>query len=458
MKKLVIMAVASASRLLSIMPAVRPAARLTLTPPMLDIDAVLANRPRAVAGTVRADATNPVELVSQINAAFEEFKKTTEAKLGAKVEDSLLNAKLETINAEITKLSKAYDQQSAALAAARLGGGNQEARSPEAVEHADAFKAWFRRGNEPDAGMRALEVKAALTTQSDPDGGYVVPEQMDMTISRVTSTMSAMRNVANVVPVGSSTYAKLVSLGGSTSGWVGEEEARPATSTPTLSRLEFPTFELYANPAATQQMLDDAYFNVENWLADEVSIEFAEKEGAAFISGDGVKRPRGFTNYPKVANSSYAWGKVGYVATGAAGDFAAAAPGDALLALYYALRMGYRANGVFVMSDAIMLKVRQMKDGQGNYLWAPPTAAGEVPTVLGKTVYTDENMDGVSPNAYPIAFGDFKRGYIITDRMGTRILRDPYTNKPFVNFYTTKRVGGGITNFEAIKLLKLAAS
>lgn len=458
MKNLIAWAAASAARLLSVVPAVRPAARLTLTPPTLDLDAMLANRPRGVAGTVRADATNPAELVAQINAAFDEFKKTTEAKLGAKAEDGLVTAKLEAINAEITKLTKAYDLQSAALAAARLGGGNQDARSPEAEEHATAFKAWFRRGNDPEAGMRALEVKAALTTQSDPDGGYVVPEEMDKTISRVTSTMSAMRNVANVVPVGSSTYAKLVSLGGATSGWVNEEEARPETSTPKLSRLEFPTFELYANPAATQQMLDDAYFNVENWLADEVSIEFAEKEGAAFISGDGVKRPRGFTNYPKVANASYAWGKVGYVATGTSGAFASTAPGDALLALYYALRMGYRSNAVFVMSDAIMLNVRQMKDGQGNYLWAPPTAAGEVPTVLGKTVYTDENMDGATANAYPIAFGDFKRGYIITDRMGTRILRDPYTNKPFVNFYTTKRVGGGITNFEAIKLLKLGAS
>lgn len=457
MKKLIALAAASAARLLSLVPAVRPEARLTLTPPTLDFDGMLANRPRAVAGTVRADVSNPAEMVAQINKAFEEFKATHTQQLGAKVDDTLFNTKLEAINAEINKLTKAYDQQSAQLAAARLDGGNQISRSPEATEHAAAFNSWFRRGT-AEAGLRELEVKAALNTQSDPDGGYIVPEELDMTISRVTSTMSAMRSVANVRPVGTSTYKKLTSQGGSTSGWVGEEEARPATGTPTLSQIEVPTMELYANPGCTQSMLDDGMFDVEAWLADEIAIEFAEKEGAAFISGDGVKRPRGITSYTKVANSAYAWGKVGYVATGTSGDFASTAPGDALTALYYALRMGYRANAVFMMSDAIMLKIRQMKDGQNNYLWAPPTAAGEVPTVLGKTVYTDENMDGATANAFPIAFGDFKRGYTITDRMGTRILRDPYTAKPNVFFYTTKRVGGGITNFEAIKLLKLGTS
>jgi len=455
MKKLIIALAASAIARLQNTTALPPAPRASLQ--KIDLDGMTAARPRAVAGTVRADATNPADLVKQLNAAWDEFKKTHNDKLSAKVDDVLFTTKMDAINADLNKLTKACDEQSRTIAALRIGGSNG-GRSPEATEHATAFNGWFRRGNEPDSGMRSLEIKAALTTQSDPDGGYIVPEEMDRTIDRVTGTMSAMRNVANVVKVGSSTYKKLIGQAGAKSGWVGEEESRTETATPKLSEISLPTMELYANPAATQQMLDDAFFDVEKWLADEVSIEFAEKEGAAFISGDGVKRPYGFTSYPKVANASYAWGKVGYVASGASGGFASTAPGDALLALYYALRMGYRSNAVFMMSDAIMLSIRQMKDGQGNYLWAPPTQAGEVPTVLGKTVYTDENMDGATANAYPVAFGDFKRGYTITDRMGTRILRDPYTNKPFVMFYTTKRVGGGITNFEAIKLLKLGTS
>lgn len=309
--------------------------------------------------------------------------------------------------------------------------------------------------------MRQLEVNARLTTQSDPDGGYLVPTQMEDGVDRVLGTVSAIRGAARVITLGTSEYKRLVSMGGATSGWVGEEDERPETDTPVLREIAINTGEIYANPHATQTMLDDARFDVAAWLAEEVSIEFAEQEGAAFVSGNGKNKPRGFLSYDTVANDAYgtgkasAWGKIGFVKSGKAGEFAEQA--DSLIDLYYALKSGYRAGASFVTSDALMGTVRKMKDGQGNYLWAPPTGIDMPSTILGKPVITDDNMPKLAANSFSFAFGNFNRGYTIVDRMGVRVLRDPYTKKPFVGFYTTKRVGGGVTNFEAIKLLKFAA-
>jgi HK97 family phage major capsid protein len=255
------------------------------------------------------------------------------------------------------------------------------------------------------------------------------------------------------VQVGTDEYAKLVSLGGAQSGWVGEEAARPETGTPTLSKILITSGEIYANPMATQRSLDDAAFDAEAWLAEEVSIEFAEKEGAAFWNGNGLNKPKGVRNYTAVANASYSWGKVGFVVTGAAAAFASSNPADAIIDLHYSLRAGYRNGATFLTSDAVLGTVRKFKDGQGNYLWAPPTADAPA-SILGKPVVTDDNVDALGANNFPMAFGNFQRGYLITDRVGIRVLRDPYTNKPNVGFYTTKRVGGGIVNFEAIKLLR----
>ena len=417
--------------------------------------------PRAVHAAPRADASNPAALIAQIQAGFEEFKGTIDANLGAKADDVVVQAKLDTLNAELNKLVNAFDEQSKTLAALRLGTPG-ESLSPEAAEHAGVFNTWFRKGDRAvDANMRELEVKAQLTTQSDPDGGYIVPSTMELGIDRVLGTVSAMRSVSRVIAIGTSEYKKLVSMGGATSGWVGEEDARPETETPKLREIAINTGEIYANPFATQTLLDDALVDIAAWLADEVSIEFAEQEGAAFLLGDGVKKPRGLLTYDTVANADYgkgkssAWGKIGFVTTGKAGGFADTAPADALMDLYYALRSGYRNGASFLVSDAVMGTIRKWKDGDGNYLWAPPT--GDMPaTFIGKPVQTDDNMPAVEAGKFPVAFGNFQRAYTIVDRKGIRVLRDPYTNKPFVGFYTTKRVGGGVTNFEAVKLLKVA--
>jgi HK97 family phage major capsid protein len=409
-----------------------------------------------VAARAEAAPANLNETLAELNRAFAAFKDEQDAKLEEikKGRDDVVSAeKIERINADMTALTKAVEDSKAAMDALRIGGDAGKGPSAEKKAHADAFNTWFRRGRDPEAGMRELEVRAGLTTQSEPDGGYLVPDQMEATIDRVLGTVSAIRSISRVVQVGTDEYAKLVSLGGAQSGWVGEEAARPETGTPTLSKILITSGEIYANPMATQRSLDDAAFDAEAWLAEEVSIEFAEKEGAAFWNGNGLNKPKGVRNYTAVANASYSWGKVGFVVTGAAAAFASSNPADAIIDLHYSLRAGYRNGATFLTSDAVLGTVRKFKDGQGNYLWAPPTADAPA-SILGKPVVTDDNVDALGANNFPMAFGNFQRGYLITDRVGIRVLRDPYTNKPNVGFYTTKRVGGGIVNFEAIKLLR----
>jgi HK97 family phage major capsid protein len=423
---------------------------------MLSILAVPA--PRALCGRPRADApTDPKALIEEIQRTFASFREQNDKRLDQLEkrgsEDVITSEQVETINNSLTALTKDLETLQAENAAMKLGAGAGAVISAEAKAHSDAFHAWFRKGNEP-ANMRELEIKAALTTQSDPDGGFLVPTQMEGTIDRVLGTVSAVRGISRVINVSTSEYKKLVNMGGAGSGWVGEEEARPATGTPTLREIAINVAELYANPASTQTALDDSSFNVEQWLADEVSIAFAEKEGAAFVSGDGVKKPRGLLAYPTVDNSSYAWGSLGFVVTGAAAAFASTNPADALISLVYALKQGYRSDGTFLTSDAVLGTMRKFKDGQGNYLFQPPTGPEAPATLLGKPIVTDDNMPALGAGNFPVAFGNFKRGYLIVDRVGIRVLRDPYTNKPNVQFYTTKRVGGAVVNFEAIKLLK----
>jgi len=200
--------------------------------------------------------------------------------------------------------------------------------------------------------------------------------------------------------------------------------------------------------------LDDAGFDVESELAQDIAEAFSELEGAAFITGSGVGRPKGITQYDTIANTSWAWGKLGFIVTGNASNFAASNPADPLITLVYSLKSVYRQNASWVMNSTVAGTIRKFKDGQGNYLWQPSTILGQPDMLLGYPVFTDDNMPDVGSNTFPVAFGDFQRGYTIIDRLGLRVLRDPYTNKPFVNFYTIKRVGGGVANYEAIKLLK----
>lgn len=420
--------------------------------------------PTRARGIARVRAEDDIsKLIAQVNSSFETFKAEQEAAvkdLKKGMEDVVRAEKIERIETSVSDLTKAVEDAKAAVDAMKIGGDPGDGPSAASREYAKAFDAYARRGKREDE-LPELAVKAALTTDSDPDGGYFVPENVDSTVTRVLGVNSAVRTISRVVSVGSDSFKMLVGQGGAGSGWVAEKDARPETDTPTLSQLDLAFGELYANPAASQRTLDDAMFNVESWLADEIAIAFAEAEGAAFIAGNGVKKPRGLLSYDMVANASYEWGKIGYIASGKSDGFLAptssVSPADALVDLFYALKAGYRNGATWLMGDATVGAIRKFKDGDGTWLWQPPTAEAPA-TIMGKPVVTDDNMPGVSADQFPVLFGDFARAYTVADVVGTRVLRDPFTNKPFVHFYTTKRVGGGVSNFEAVKALKIATS
>lgn len=425
------------------------------------IAAASAPRPSGLVGvSLRGDPNDPAAVLRELQGAFAEFRTQNDlriAALEAGRPDPLATERVETLSVKIGELQSAFDQLSTRLAASALNGGDPAARAntAESRAYAQAFNGFFRRG-ENESGLQALAVQAAMTTQSDPDGGYLVPYEMESTIDRVLAAVSAVRSLAQVITISGGSYKKQVSLGGATSGWVGETEARNETNTPTLSELEFTPGEIYAEPRASQQLLDDARVDLAAWLADEVSITFAEQEGQAFVTGNGVKKPRGILDYNKVANGSYAWGSLGFVVSGGASSFAASNPWQQFMDLVQALKTGYRPNARWLMNRATVGSVRKFVDGQGRPLWEPSAQVGQPASLLGYPVSEDDYMSDVGANAFPVAFGDFRRGYLIVDRIGVRVLRDPYTAKPYVKFYTTKRVGGGVQNFEAIKLMRIS--
>jgi HK97 family phage major capsid protein len=304
--------------------------------------------------------------------------------------------------------------------------------------------------------LRAIEAKA-LSAGTPADGGYLVPVETETAVNRSLRDLSPLRSIADVRQVSGSSYQKPYALGEMTTGWVAETDVRTQTNASSLSSLSFPTMELYAMPAATQSLLDDAAVDIDAWIAEEVRTAFALQEGQAFVTGDGINKPKGFLSYPTVAEGSWAWGSVGVVGTGVNGAFPASNPTDKLIDLTFSLKAAYRNNARFVMNRATLSAIRKFKDSAGQYIWAPAPRAGEPSTLLGYSVVECEDMPGIAAGANAIAFGDFRRGYLVVDRIGLRVLRDPYSAKPYVLFYTTKRVGGGIQDFDAIKLLTFAA-
>jgi HK97 family phage major capsid protein len=322
---------------------------------------------------------------------------------------------------------------------------------------ADPAKAAFvdgylRRGSEVELKSFSGAVAA--------DGGYAVPKEIDAIIDATLKGISPIRSIANVVRVGSAGYRKLVTQNGVTSGWASETATRPETATPTFNEI-VPSFgELYANPAATQAMLDDAAFDVEGWLASEIATEFAKAEGAAFVNGNGTNKPRGFLQAPTAVTSDATrpFGTLQYIASGAAGAFVASNPQDKLVELVHALRAPYRQGASWVMNASTLATIRKFKTTDGAFIWQAGLMAGQPDTLLGYPVVEAEDMPDIAANSLSIAFGNFKAGYLIAERTETNILRDPYSNKPYVHFYATKRLGGAVTNSEAIKVMKFAAS
>ncbi|MEQ8177934.1 MAG: phage major capsid protein [Amphiplicatus sp.] len=386
-------------------------------------------------------------------STFEAFKRSNDERLaaleGKKRDDAVLKDKIERIN-------KTLDQQKSAIDRMTLGAQRpRKGESPRFDERRGAFQRYMRAGDA--SALASLDLKA-VSIGADTDAGYLAPEPVERIINAALRDISPIRQIASVREIGATVFKKPVSLGGAASGWVGETAGRPETTAPTLSSIDFPTAELYAMPAASQALLDDAVVDIEQWLADEVQAEFAAQESEAFVNGDGTAQPRGFLDYDKAAEASRDADEIGYIATGVDGAWPASNPADKLLDLVYAPKQVYRAGASFVMNRAVVGQIRKFKDGEGNYLWQPSTEAGTPATLLGYPVIEAEEMPAIASGAFPIAFGDFARGYLIVDRQGVRILRDPYSAKPYVLFYTTKRVGGGVQNFDAIKLMKFGVS
>jgi HK97 family phage major capsid protein len=409
--------------------------------------------PETKAGIPSHDAQDVYDAMMR---SFEEFKSENDQRLKAiehRKSDVLSEEKLARIDAALNLQQRQLDEIS--LKGARPALEGRGVKDASAREHKSAFDDYVRSGEA--AGLRALEMKA-MSVGSNPDGGYLVPPELETEIGQRLANISPIRGLASVRAISSSVYKKPFMTAGPATGWVGETDPRTQTGSAVLDALSFPAMELYAMPAATATLLEDSAVNLDQWLAGEVDQVFAEQEGLAFVSGDGVNKPKGFLAVTTVANGSWAWGNIGTIASGAAGAFPASNPSDVLVDLIYALRAGYRQNASFVMNRKTQSTVRKFKDSTGNYLWQPPAAAGGKANLIGFPLADAEEMPDVAANSLSIAFGDFRRGYLIVDRHGVRVLRDPYSAKPYVLFYTTKRVGGGVQDFDAIKLLKFAVS
>lgn len=401
--------------------------------------------------------TNDINrLLTEQGKAFEEFKAANDQRIKEKADGKAvgdLDAKLAKLNdvfAAVQEQVKALEKR-----AARPGTGGDA--DPVRAEHKAAFGKFIRKGD--DSGLGELQAKAYNIT-TDGDGGYAVPEELDRNILSTLIDVSPIREIANVITVSTSDYKKLVNTRGTASGWVDEDDARSATNGASFSQVTPYMGEIYAYPQATQQLLDDAFFDAEAFIVGECAAEFAYQEGAAFVSGSGTKRPKGFLSYTTAAtaDASRAFGTIEHVATGVAGDWAASNKADVLITLVHKLKAGMRANARFVTNKALLAEIRTFKDGDSNYMWRPGLEAGQPSTLLGYPVVEAEDMPAKAASSLSLAFGDFKRGYTIVDRIGTRLLRDPYTNKPYVGFYMTKRVGGMVVDSQAIKVIKFAAS
>ena len=323
-----------------------------------------------------------------------------------------------------------------------------------AAPHQKAFDAYLRSGD--DDGLRGLELESkALSTAVAGDGGYLVDPQTAETIKSTLSSTASIRAIAGVVQVEATSYDVLIDHTEMSHGWATETGATTETTTPTIDRITIPLHELSALPKASQRLLDDSAFDIENWLAGRIADKFARAEASAFINGDGVDKPTGFLTHASVDNGVWTWGNLGYVPTGADGDFNGV---DAIVDLVYALGAEYRANAAFVMNSKTAGAVRKLKDTDGRFLWSDGLAAGEPARLMGYPVLIAEDMPDIAGDAAAIAFGDFSSGYTIAERPDLRVLRDPFSAKPHVLFYATKRVGGDVSDFAAIKLLKFATS
>lgn len=422
------------------------------------------------------------DALDKIATAFDEYKKTNDARIeavksGASTE--AMDAKLAKIDAHIDGLgevkSKLEKMETKLSRPGAMDGGRQDGESKEAVEYRHAFLDWMRAPNDHERQQKAAVAAKQLEAKSRNDGretratqtvtstgsagGFALPEIIERQIARLSVDISPIRQIATVRTVGSPDYKELFDVNGAGFEWLGEADARNQTNTPDLAEVA-PTFGMAsAKPQASEETLDDLFFDVESWLTMSAAEAIAQGEGVAFISGNGTKKPTGFLAGPApvtTADSSRAFGTLQYIASGQAAALPTSA--DLFYDLVYGLRARYRNNAQWVTSKLVLAALRKYKDTAGQYLWQPALTAGQPATFMGYGITEAEDMPAVGAGAFPLAFGDFKEGYLIADRVGMRITRDEITTPGFVKFYVRKRVGGKIRNSQALKLLKIATT
>jgi len=421
------------------------------------------------------------DALDKIATAFDEYKKTNDARIeavksGASTEAfdlhlAKIDAHIDSLGEMKTKLEKMETK----LARPGAGeAGRQEGESKEAVEYRHAFLDWMRAPNDHERQQKAAaaakqleaknrdgrETRATQTvTSTGSAGGFALPEIIERQIARLSVDISPIRQIATVRTVGSPDYKELFDVNGAGFEWLGETDTRNQTNTPDLAEVA-PTFGMAsAKPQASEESLDDLFFDVESWLVSSAAEAIAQGEGVAFISGNGTKKPTGFLAGPTpvtTADSSRAFGTLQYIASGQSAALPTSA--DVFYDLVYSLRARYRNNAQWVTSKLVLAALRKYKDTTNQYLWQPAVTAGQPATFMGFGITEAEDMPAVGAGAFPLAFGDFKEGYLIADRVGMRITRDEITTPGFVKFYVRKRVGGKLRNTQAIKLLKIAAS
>jgi HK97 family phage major capsid protein len=411
-----------------------------------------------------SDLSEIKSLIEAQNTVIAKLRETTEdiqAKAAKSGATSDLEAKLAKVTADLDTVraehKTALENFEAKSKRPPIGADGKPV-DEVAAEHQKAFRGYMTKGTDFD---RTLEQKA-LSIVSGADGGYAVPKVIDAMIDALAVNISPIRSIATVQQISTSDFHKLVNVRGTTSGWVGETQARTGTNTPQLVDIAPPMGELYAKPSATQQMLDDVFFNAEQWLSGEIATEFSRAEGAAHVSGTGVNQPKGFASYPTAAtgDATRAFGTIEVVGTGASGAFktltSTVNPVDDLFTLVSKLKAAYRPGSSWVTNKAVLYTIMAFKDYQGRYVFAPTTAPDVKDTIMGYPVVEAEDIPALAGSSLSLWFGNFKAGYLIVDRIGTRVIRDPFSNKPYVDFYVTKRTGGSVLNSEAIKALKFA--
>ena len=390
-----------------------------------------------------------VKGVADERIAREAFEKRSEG------ERKEFEAKADERFAELQKSIEDVRVNVGRIAVAGSVGGKKE------DEHSKAFYNYIRSPRDRKAESALLDIeRKAVSVGTASAGGYAVPEEISRAIITQLTNLSPMRQVCDVVSASTSDYKILVDSLGTSSGWVGEGGARSETNTPALNEVA-PTFGMvYAYPKASEEALQDIYFDVAGWLTNSIATAFAAAEGAAFTSGNGTNKPTGLMAATVAAedDASLAFGSVQAVNSGAAAAFAASNPSDALINLVHKLKAGHRAGARFMMNKSTLATVRKFKDSTGNYLWSPGLANGLPSTLLGFGVVENEDMADIAANALPIAFGDFRAAYTIVDRVGLSITVDESITSPgYVKWYVRKRVGGKLTNNQAVKFLKIAA-